>query len=228
MGTTLRWTAADLEVLPDDGTRYEIIDGELYVSRQPGYHHQYVCSQLNIALGVWSNQTNIGVTLQTPGVIFADDDDVVPDVDLIMGRAKSIFHKAVASAKFTYQEPILLLTQLELEHVLRQVQTAFPNLVDWEYNNKVDADYCGFTIWGCFVPQEDAESLSERRFYVTFDIYQDTWRGTLTIGQPFYLWTSADVGDAHLVSTEPCTSLAQAIAALKVNIADLAKAFSAL
>ena len=77
---TLRWTTHDLEFLPDDGKRYEIIDGELYVSRQPGYHHQYACSQLNIALGVWSNQTNVGVTLQAPGVIFADDDDVVPDV----------------------------------------------------------------------------------------------------------------------------------------------------
>ena len=76
MGTTPRWTSADLDVLPDDGKRYEIIDGEIYVSRQPGYHHQYACSQLNIALGVWSNQTNVGVTLQAPGVIFADDDDV--------------------------------------------------------------------------------------------------------------------------------------------------------
>lgn len=80
MGTTLRWTSADLDALPDDGKHYEIIDGELYVSRQPGYHHQYACSQLNIALGVWSNQTNAGVTLQAPGVIFADDDDVAPDV----------------------------------------------------------------------------------------------------------------------------------------------------
>ena len=80
MGTPLRWTSADLDVLPDDGKRYEIVDGEIYVSRQPGYHHQYACSQLNIALGVWSNQTNVGVTLQASGVIFADDDDVVPDV----------------------------------------------------------------------------------------------------------------------------------------------------
>jgi hypothetical protein len=40
MGTTLRWTSADLEVLRNDDKRYEIIDGDLYVSRQPGYHHQ--------------------------------------------------------------------------------------------------------------------------------------------------------------------------------------------
>ena len=80
MDMTLRWTSADLEVLHNDGKRYEIIDGDLYVSRQPGYHHQYACTQLSGALVVWSNQTSLGVTLQAPGVIFADDDDVAPDV----------------------------------------------------------------------------------------------------------------------------------------------------
>jgi len=80
MGTTLRWTSADLEVLPDDGKRYEIIDGELYVSRQPGYHHQYACTKLLSALDGWGAPRNAGVTLPAPGVIFADDDDVAPDV----------------------------------------------------------------------------------------------------------------------------------------------------
>jgi hypothetical protein len=38
MAATLRWTTAGLEGFPDplDDTRYEIIGGELYVSRQPG------------------------------------------------------------------------------------------------------------------------------------------------------------------------------------------------
>ena len=30
--TMRRWTLADLEGLPDDGSRYEIIDGELYAT----------------------------------------------------------------------------------------------------------------------------------------------------------------------------------------------------
>ena len=52
MGTTLRWTSAALEVLPTDDKRYEIIEGDFYVSRQPGYHHQYACTQLSSALVV--------------------------------------------------------------------------------------------------------------------------------------------------------------------------------
>jgi len=30
-------TVADLEATPDDGNRYEVIDGELYVSAAPGF-----------------------------------------------------------------------------------------------------------------------------------------------------------------------------------------------
>jgi hypothetical protein len=42
MASSLRWTTADLEAMPDDGERYEIIDGELHVSEQPEFDHQRV------------------------------------------------------------------------------------------------------------------------------------------------------------------------------------------
>lgn len=80
MTTTLRWTSADLEVLPDDGKRYEIIDGELHMSRQPHWHHQFACFELAARLRDWSKQTGAGQVNLSPGLIFAEDDDVVPDV----------------------------------------------------------------------------------------------------------------------------------------------------
>lgn len=80
MSTDLRWTSADLETLPEDGKRYEIINGELYVSKQPHWHHQAVCGQVFALLQVWSRQTGAGYANLAPGVIFADDEDVAPDV----------------------------------------------------------------------------------------------------------------------------------------------------
>jgi Uma2 family endonuclease len=77
---TLHWTLQDLELLPDDGSRYEIIDGELYVSKQPDWQHQLVCSQLVILLGVWNEQSQTGFVTQEPGIIFANDSNVIPDV----------------------------------------------------------------------------------------------------------------------------------------------------
>ncbi len=80
MSARLRWTSADLAALPDDGTRYEIIDGELYVSKAPGWEHQFVCGEIYAHLQRWSRQSGAGVANIAPGLIFADDDDVIPDV----------------------------------------------------------------------------------------------------------------------------------------------------
>lgn len=34
------WTAERVRALPDDGKRYEVIDGELYVTPTPTWEHQ--------------------------------------------------------------------------------------------------------------------------------------------------------------------------------------------
>jgi Uma2 family endonuclease len=78
--TAMRWTSHDLDVLPDDGKRYEIVDGELYMSRQPHWHHQFVANQIWELLQQWSRETKAGMANSAPGVIFAEDDDVAPDV----------------------------------------------------------------------------------------------------------------------------------------------------
>ncbi len=80
MDPAMRWTSADLEVLPDNGKRYEIIDGELFVSKSPTYHHQFACGRIYRYLDQWSEETGLGEANFGTGVIFADDDDVIPDV----------------------------------------------------------------------------------------------------------------------------------------------------
>ena len=76
-----RFTSADLESLPDiPGVRYEIIDGELYVSRQPQVGHQYTCGEIHSALHAWSRETDAGTPYFTPGVVFSEDNDVIPDL----------------------------------------------------------------------------------------------------------------------------------------------------
>ena len=77
---TSKWTSADLEMLPDDSNRYEIIGGELYVSKQPSNYHQLVGDRIWELLQVWSRQTHAGTAITTPGLIFGEDNDVIPDV----------------------------------------------------------------------------------------------------------------------------------------------------
>ena len=90
MATELRWTSADLEVMPDDGKRYEIIDGELFMSKQPHWHHQYVCMRLATELEIWSRRSGAGRVNFAPGLIFADDNDVAPDLIWISNERLSI------------------------------------------------------------------------------------------------------------------------------------------
>jgi Uma2 family endonuclease len=77
---TLRWTTADLELLPDDQRRYEIIDGELQVTRAPHWQHQSLCGRLYAALDAWSIGSDLGKATINPGIIFTDADNVIPDV----------------------------------------------------------------------------------------------------------------------------------------------------
>ena len=91
---TLHWTTRDLDLLPDDGNRYEIIDGELYVSKHPDWQHQLVGFRLGYLLEAWNEQAQAGFVNLTPGVIFTDDTNVVPDVIWIsQKRLKAALHK---------------------------------------------------------------------------------------------------------------------------------------
>jgi Uma2 family endonuclease len=80
MYQSIRWKSADLELLPDNGNRYEIIDGELLVTRAPHWKHQKVITRLIQSLGSWSSQSKLGEVVTTPGLIFTDDDNVIPDL----------------------------------------------------------------------------------------------------------------------------------------------------
>lgn len=77
-----RLTVADLAAIPQpvDDTRYELIDGELYVSTQPSWGHQYTTNGFAGELRSWDRQVGLGVTVPAPGVLFAEDDAVAPDV----------------------------------------------------------------------------------------------------------------------------------------------------
>ncbi|NJO43187.1 MAG: Uma2 family endonuclease [Cyanobacteria bacterium CRU_2_1] len=76
----VRWTTTDLELLPESSNRYEIIDGELLVTRAPHWEHQKAITNTAAELRNWSYATHLGETVATPGVIFTDADNVIPDV----------------------------------------------------------------------------------------------------------------------------------------------------
>ncbi|MEM9092304.1 MAG: Uma2 family endonuclease [Cyanobacteria bacterium P01_F01_bin.53] len=82
VANSIRWTVQDLEGMPDDWgwKRYEIIDGELIVTRAPHIWHQNAGGNIRFELTKWSRQTQLGKAFDAPGVIFTESDAVIPDV----------------------------------------------------------------------------------------------------------------------------------------------------
>jgi Uma2 family endonuclease len=76
----VRWTTSDIELMPDDGTRYEIIDGELFMAKALNWRHQAVCTKIGRFLDEWSESTGNGHSIAAPGVLFGESDNVIPDV----------------------------------------------------------------------------------------------------------------------------------------------------
>ncbi|MBY0488266.1 MAG: Uma2 family endonuclease [Gemmatimonadaceae bacterium] len=91
-----RWSVEDVWAIPEDGHRYETVDGELLVSPAPRYGHQAVAMALYAALREWVRARGIGVVLVSPADIILDPYTLVqPDVfvlppvgqDVMWGKA---------------------------------------------------------------------------------------------------------------------------------------------
>jgi len=84
------WTVDKVHGLPDDGNRYEIIDGELFVTPAPSLNHQGAALELCILLREYLQRERVGHAYMAPAdVTFSPRRLVQPDVfavPLVDGR----------------------------------------------------------------------------------------------------------------------------------------------
>jgi Uma2 family endonuclease len=85
---TAPWTRHDLERFPDDGNRYEVLDGELLVTPQAAFDHQLFATRLIVALGAYLGTYGAGIVVG-PGAVIFGESELQPDV-LVLPRAKSV------------------------------------------------------------------------------------------------------------------------------------------
>lgn len=78
--THAHWTVDALRELPDDGKRYEIVDGVLLVSPSPSLPHQRVVGELYVLLHQYVAGLNIEVFVAPAAVTWAEDTEVQPDL----------------------------------------------------------------------------------------------------------------------------------------------------
>ncbi len=101
MTAHVAWTYQDYAALPDDGKRYEIHDGELFLMAAPSPLHQIVLFNLAKALDVHVTARNLGRIMVAPLDVILSDRPLEttilqPDV-LFLGRERlsAISHRAI-------------------------------------------------------------------------------------------------------------------------------------
>lgn len=82
--TMERWTAASVRALPDDGKRYEVVDGELLVTPSPRFDHQEAVARLWQLLDGYVRALHLGHAVMSPADIELDPHTLVqPDVFVV-------------------------------------------------------------------------------------------------------------------------------------------------
>jgi Uma2 family endonuclease len=76
-----QWTVEDLQDLPDDGRRYEVIDGELFVTPSPSAAHQRALGILYRRIAEYLDREPVGYVFFAPAdVTFSAKRGVQPDL----------------------------------------------------------------------------------------------------------------------------------------------------
>lgn len=78
------WTAEMVRTFPDDGNRYEVIDGDLVVTPAPSWAHQRMVGALHALLVAWTSVHGVGDTLLSPADIGLEPGGLVqPDLFVV-------------------------------------------------------------------------------------------------------------------------------------------------
>jgi Uma2 family endonuclease len=78
--SSVEWTVEMVHALPDDGNRYEVIDGELLVSPAPSMLHQRALAKLHLLLASHAESVGLELLFAPFAITFGPKTEVQPDL----------------------------------------------------------------------------------------------------------------------------------------------------
>lgn len=108
----ITYTVDDLDFLPEDTNRYELIGGKLIVSRAPHLDHQLLIGNLMFQFQLYLQKNPVGIVVTTPGVIFSAENAVIPD--LVFATHETV-RKSVAGEDKKFAGKFLAAPELLIE-----------------------------------------------------------------------------------------------------------------
>jgi len=150
-------TVADLDLLPDDGNKYELDDGVLVVSPAPAINHQLVLTRLTVLLEMARPPEFL--VLPGPGVEMSAHQYRIPDLVVVRADAIGIEDTSVT------KPPVLT------------VEIASPSTAIYDRNRKKDV-YAGFGIASYWIV---TPSLDKPRL-TAFELRRGSYRQVAEVG----------------------------------------------
>lgn len=87
----LHYQAGDIQDMPDDGNRYEIIDGELHVTPSPSWAHQAIVAELLFRIYDHVRRHALGHVVTAPlSVILGDKTETQPDIIYVSNERRRV------------------------------------------------------------------------------------------------------------------------------------------
>lgn len=83
-----KWRYADYLRLPDDGKRYEIIEGVLYVANAPSVDHQFAVSEIHFHLKLFVRERQLGQVYTAPLEVHLSETSRPVQPDILFIRAE--------------------------------------------------------------------------------------------------------------------------------------------
>lgn len=85
-----QWTYEDWLRLPDDGFRYEVIDGVMYMSPPPSFRHQSTVTELARQMGNYVVEHKLGQVVVAPCGVRLPDQPVPVQPDIFFVKAERL------------------------------------------------------------------------------------------------------------------------------------------
>jgi Uma2 family endonuclease len=75
-----RWTLEEVHSLPDDGNKYELVRGELFVTPAPSGEHEDILARLSRVLDAYVAASRLGFVYRPRAVMRFEGSEVEPDL----------------------------------------------------------------------------------------------------------------------------------------------------
>ena len=128
---TKRWTLEELHRLPDDGNKYELVRGNLFVTPAPTEAHETILARLTMILVPYVAANELGLVYRPRAVVRFDGSEVEPDLMvrqlLAAGRSRSMSRNSSRDPWMTRLNRVAHPCELDilLHHHIRPPHSAF-------------------------------------------------------------------------------------------------------